>query len=132
MKQRAVGTFEVVMKPVASEEDPDGATLGRMSLEKRFTGDLAAVGRGEMLTAMTRTEGSAGYVAVERVTGSLHGREGSFVFQHSGSMNRGDQQLTITVVPDSGTGSLAGLTGTFSLRFADGKHHYEFEYGLPD
>ena len=86
---------------------------------------------GEMLTALTPVKSSAGYVAIERVTGTLHGRSGSFVFQHSGRMNRGAQQLSITLVPDSGSGDLIGLAGTFKLNVVDGKHSYEFEYSLP-
>jgi hypothetical protein len=92
---------------------------------------LVATGKGEMLTALTGTQGSAGYVAIERVTGTLHGRTESFVFQHSGSMSRGAQQLSITVVPDSGTDELAGIRGTFRLNIVEGKHFYEFEYSLP-
>lgn len=132
MKQLAIGTFEVVMKPQATPDEAAGVSLGRMSLDKQFAGDLTAVGKGEMLTALTPTKGSAGYVAIERVTGTLHGREGSFVFQHSGLMDRGVQTLVITVVPDSGTGQLAGLGGTFTLRIEESKHHYEFAYSLPD
>ncbi|PYT10028.1 MAG: DUF3224 domain-containing protein [Acidobacteria bacterium] len=104
---------------------------GRMLLDKRFEGDLVGTGKGEMLTALTSVKGSAGYVAIERVAGTLHGRSGAFVFQHSGSMNRGAQQLSITVVPDSGTGALVGISGTFKLNIVDGKHFYEFEYSLP-
>ncbi len=129
--QRATGTFEVVMKPQASADVPGAASLGRMSLDKQFSGDLLATGQGEMLTAMTPTKGSAGYVAIERVTGTLHGRAGSFVFQHSGTMDRGAQQLSITVVPDSGTGELAGIGGRFTLQIVDGKHLYDFAYTLP-
>ena len=132
MTTRAIGTFEVTMSPLAQAEEPAGASLGRMSLDKQFTGDLAAVGKGEMLTAMTQTKGSAGYVAIERVTGTLHGRSGSFVFQHSGTMARGTQQLSVNVVPDSGTEQLAGIAGRFMINIADGKHFYEFEYSLPE
>ena len=89
-----------------------------------------ATGQGEMLTAITKTPGSAGYVAIERVSGTLHGRTGSFVFQHAGTMDRGGQRLSITVVPDSGTGELAGLSGTFTLDIVDGKHLYVFESSL--
>jgi hypothetical protein len=102
-----------------------------MSLHKRFEGDLVATGEGEMLTALTPIKGSAGYVAIERVTGTLGGRSGSFVFQHSGTMDAGDQRLSISVVPGSGTGELGGLIGRFTLRIADGQHFYEFEYTLP-
>ena len=91
-----------------------------------------AVGKGEMLTALTGVEGSAGYVAIERVTGTLNGRKGSFVFQHAGIMSRGDQQLSISVVPDSGTEQLTGISGVFSLTIVDGKHGYVFDYSLPE
>jgi Protein of unknown function (DUF3224) len=127
----AKGSFSVEMKPQSEPDVGDGVSLGRMSLDKRFEGDLVAIGKGEMLTALTPVKGSAGYVAVERVTGALHGHSGSFVFQHTGTMNRGAQQLSITVVPDSGTGALAGISGTFKLDIVEGKHLYEFEYALP-
>jgi Protein of unknown function (DUF3224) len=130
--QLAKGTFTVKMTPSAESGFADtGANLGRMTLDKVFEGDLVAVGKGEMLTALTMTKGSAGYVAIERVTGTLHGKTGSFVFQHSGAMNRGAQNLSITVVADSGSGDLVGLEGVFKLRIESGKHFYEFEYSLP-
>jgi len=131
MQAIAKGSFTVQIKPAADPNAADGVTLGRMSLDKQFEGDLAAVGKGEMLTAMTSVEGSAGYVAIERVTGTLHGRAGSFVFQHAGTMSRSAQSLSITVVPDSGTGALVGLSGTFKLQITGGKHLYEFSYELP-
>lgn len=131
MSTVAKGTFQVAMKPAAEPDTHEGVSLGRMSLDKIFEGDLVAVGKGEMLTALTPTKGSAGYVAIERVSGALHGRQGSFVFQHSGAMNRGEQQLSITVVADSGTGQLTGIAGVFRLTIVDGKHLYEFEYSLP-
>lgn len=127
----AKGTFTVEMKPQAEPGTIEGVSLGRMSLDKQFEGDLAAAGEGEMLTALTPTKGSAGYVAIERVTGVLQGRSGSFVFQHSGTMDQGAQRLSITVVPGSGTGALAGISGTFKITIAEGKHFYEFEYSLP-
>jgi Protein of unknown function (DUF3224) len=130
MTQQAAGTFEVSMKPLSSPEDPPGAFPGRMLLDKQFSGDLVAVGHGQMLTAMTPTQGSAAYVAIERVTGTLHGRAGSFVLQHSGTMNRGAQQLSVMVVPDSGTDALAGISGQLTIRIADGKHFYALEYSL--
>jgi imidazole glycerol phosphate synthase subunit HisF len=103
-----------------------------MSIEKQISGDLEAVTSGQMLSAMTDTKGSAGYVAIEKVTGKLHGRQGSFVLQHSGTMNRGtDSALLVSVVPDSGTGELVGLQGAFNIIIADGKHSYEFTYSLP-
>jgi hypothetical protein len=125
---RATGTFEVTIQPLSAP----GAVPGRMSLDKQFEGDLTGVGKGEMLNALTETPGSAGYVAIERVTGTLHGRQGSFVFQHSGMMNRGAQQLSITVVADSGTEQLTGIAGTFYLTIVDGKHLYTFDYTLPE
>lgn len=132
MTSRATGTFDVSLKPLSPPEGSAGASLGRMSLDKQFVGDLVGVGKGEMLSAITQTKGSAGYVAIERVTGTLHGRKGSFVFQHTGTMNRGVQELSITVVPDSGTEELAGLVGKFTLNIVDEQHRYEFEYSLPD
>jgi hypothetical protein len=129
---RATGTLDVALTPLAEPEATGGVSLSRLSIDKHFHGDLSAVGKGEMLTALTGVEGSAGYVAIERVTGTLPGRAGSFVFQHSGLMTRGAQQLSITVVPDSGTEQLAGLAGTFSLSIVEGKHTYTFDYSLPD
>jgi hypothetical protein len=128
----AKGSFTVEMAPQGEPEAADGVALGRMALNKAFAGDLEAVGVGQMLTALTPTKGSAGYVAIERVSGSLHGRKGSFVFQHSGLMNEGARQLSISVVPGSGTGELTGLAGTFALEIVDGTHLYEFDYSLPE
>ena len=126
----ATGRFTVQMTPQGEGQSADGVSLGRLTLAKRFEGDLQGEGLGEMLTALTPVKGSAGYVAIERVTGSLHGRSGSFVFQHSGTMDQGAQRLSITVVPGSGTGALAGLSGDFRLRVEGGVHHYEFSYRL--
>jgi hypothetical protein len=131
MSAVARGSFTVEMKPQAEPNSVEGVSLGRVSLDKRFEGDLAATGKGEMLTALTPIKGSAGYVAIERVTGTLHGRAGSFVFLHTGSMDRGAQQLSITVVPGSGTDALVGIAGTFKLSIVEGRHLYEFEYSLP-
>lgn len=130
----AHGSFTVQMKPQQAEPDfgEGNAKLARMSLDKVFEGDLAALGHGEMLTAMTQTRGSAGYVALERVTGSLQGRKGSFVLQHSGLMDQGAQSLVITVVPDSGAGDLIGLSGSLKIRIEGGKHFYDFDYSLPE
>ncbi len=113
--------------------EPPGTepSLGRMALAKQFRGDLEAVSSGQMLTGGTSVKGSAGYVAMERVSGALHGRKGAFTLQHSGTMNRGEPQLSITVVPDSGAGELTGLTGSMQIVMAAGKHAYEFEYLLP-
>jgi hypothetical protein len=132
MTIRASGTFEVKLTPQAADEKPGAATLGRMSIDKAFRGDLEATSKGEMLTAGTGVQGSAGYVAVERVSGKLHGRTGTFVLQHSGTMTRGTPQLSVTVVPDSGTDQLTGLAGSLTIRIADGKHSYDFDYTLPE
>lgn len=131
MPSLAKGTFTVEIKPQTEPDTADGVSLGRMSLDKRFEGDLVATGKGEMLTALTPVKSSAGYVAIERVTGTLQGRTGSFVFQHSGSMDQGAKQLSITVVPGSGTGALAGISGVFKINIIEGAHFYEFEYSLP-
>lgn len=130
MTTRASGTFEVKLNPEAQDELAGESTLGRMSIDKRFHGDLEATSKGQMLTAMTAVQGSAGYVAIERVSGTLHGRSGTFVLQHTGTMTRGAPQLTVTVVPDSGTGELAGLAGEMTIDISEGKHSYEFEYTL--
>ena len=128
---RATGTFDVKITPQATDTPTEGSPLGRMSIDKQFHGDLEGTSKGEMLTAGTAIKNSAVYVAVERVTGTLHGRTGTFALHHTGIMNRGDQSLTITVVPDSGTGELTGITGTLSIEIANGKHSYVFEYALP-
>lgn len=122
---RAAGTFDVKLTPQGS--DPP---LARMSIDKQFHGELEAASKGEMLSAGTDVKGSAGYVAIEKVSGTLQGRSGSFVLQHSGTMARGAPQLSVTVVPDSGTGELKGLTGRMAIIIKDGKHFYEFEYTL--
>lgn len=127
----ARGTFEVQLTPQA-DESAAGAGLGRMALDKQFHGDLEATSQGQMLSAGTAVQGSAGYVALERVSGTLQGRAGTFVLQHHGLMNRGTPSLTITVVPDSGTGELTGLAGTMAITIADGRHSYDFEHTLPD
>ena len=132
MPAHATGTFEVKITPQAPDGKFEDATLGRMTIDKQIHGDLEATSKGTMLTAGTDVKRSAGYVAIERVTGTLHGRTGTFVLQHTGTMNRGTYQLSITVVPDSGTGQLLGLTGKFNITIADGKHSYDFEYTLPE
>jgi len=131
MTVRAAGTFEVKLSPEALHQAGQAEKLGRMSIDKTFHGDLEATSKGEMLSALTDVKGSAGYVAIERVTGSLHGRTGTFVLQHSGTMDRGAQSLSVTVVPDSGTGELAGLAGRMAIRIEDGRHFWELEYSLP-
>lgn len=132
MTQKAAGTFEVTLQPLSEPDSSGGTTLGRMSIDKKFSGDLVGTGKGEMLSAMSGVKGSAGYVAIERVEGSLEGKEGSFVLQHSGTMTRGEPDQAITVVPDSGTGELAGISGTFIINIVEGKHFYEFEYQIPE
>lgn len=122
---KASGTFEVDLKP-----QQIAAGLGRMTIDKQFSGDLVATGQGEMLSAMGEVKGSAGYVAIEKVTGKLGGKSGSFVLQHSGTMDRGVPSLTVTVVPDSGTGELTGLSGQLSIRIEGRQHFYDFEYRL--
>jgi len=124
----AKGRFEVKMTPQVPEK-PDPSLPGRMTLDKLFHGDLEATSKGEMLAAQT-VEGSAGYVAMERVSGTLHGRPGTFLLQHSGTMTRGAPQLSVTVVPDSGTEQLVGLSGKMEIEIANGKHSYQFEYIL--
>ena len=126
----AAGPFDVKLTPQPPAEKTDEAVLGRMVIDKQFQGDLSATSRGQMLAAGTEVKGSAGYVAIERVTGELNGREGSFHLQHSGTMNRGAPSLSVTVVPDSGTGELVGLSGSMKIDIADGKHSYEFDYTL--
>jgi hypothetical protein len=126
----ARGTFEVSLTPQALPDAIAETALGVLSIEKQFHGGLAGTSRGLMLSTLTAVEGSAGYVAQERVTGTLDGRSGSFVLQHSGTMARGAQGLTISVVPDSGTGELVGLSGTMTLQIADGAHAYELSYTL--
>lgn len=127
----AKGTFTVKLAPLPFDGQPEGSLLARMSIDKQIAGDLVATTAGQMLSAMTPTQGSAGYVAIERVEGELHGRQGSFVLQHSGTMNRGVPGLSVKVVPDSGTGALAGLQGDFKIVIAEGQHRYEFSYTLP-
>jgi hypothetical protein len=118
------------MTPQAPDASAGEAPIGRMILDKQFHGDLEATSQGQMLAAGTEVKGSAGYVAMERVTGTLHGRGGTFVLMHTGIMNRGTPSLKITVVPDSGTGGLAGLAGSMTIDIVDGKHTYGFEYTL--
>ena len=126
----ASGTFEVKLTPQAPDADGE-PSVGRMSLDKQFHGDLEGTSKGQMLAVRSDVEGSAGYVAMERVTGTLAGKTGSFALQHYGIMNRGAPSLTISVVPDSGTGELAGIAGTMTINIEDGKHFYALDYTLP-
>ncbi len=129
MSGHASGTFEVKLTPMASEEKP---AFQKMSIDKKFQGDLVGTSKGEMLAVGTQVEGSAGYVAMEVVSATLEDRTGTFVLQHSGTMTRGAPQLSVTVVPDSATGELVGLTGSMTIQISKGKHSYEFKYTLPN
>ena len=131
MSEIATGEFVVKLLPLTFEGQADGSKIGRMSIDKTISGDLVATTKGQMLSAMTEVKGSAGYVAIERVEGTLKGKKGSFVLQHSGTMNQGSPSLSVTVVPGSGTGELVGLAGQFNIIIAAGKHSYEFKYTLP-
>jgi len=127
----ARGEFEVKLKPFAVEAAPD-PSFGHMAIDKQFHGDIEGSSKGEMM-ASNSPQGSGSYVALERVTATLRGRSGSFVLVHQGSMTRGaDFKLNISVVPESGTGQLAGLSGQLTITITEGKHFYDFEYSLPD
>ena len=130
MATHASGTFDVKIAPQKDEGIGD-PSIGRMAIDKQFHGDLEGTSLGQMLAAMTDVKDSAGYVAIERVKGVLQGRSGTFALQHTGTMDRGVPGLIITVVPDSGTGQLAGITGTMTIDIRDGKHFYGFDYTLP-
>ena len=128
---RATGTFDVKITPQASDLAPEGPNLGRMSLDKQYHGDLVAVAKGEMITAAgIAVKESAAYSAVERVSGSLLGKRGSFALQHTGIMTRGTPSLNITVVPDSGTGELAGLTGKMEIIIEGKQHSYVLDFDI--
>jgi hypothetical protein len=129
---RANGTFTVTTTPHPPYDTEPGATLGRVTFHKQFEGDLNATSVVEMLSAMTEVNGSAAYVALERVKGSLNGRKGSFVLSHIGIMKRGTASLTVSVVPDSATHELTGLHGTMTIKIEDDVHSYAFEYSLED
>jgi hypothetical protein len=131
MTHRATGSLTVSMKPAAPTERSGRTTLGRMLLDKQYSGDFVATGSGEMLTAVTDTPGAASYVAIEQVTGTLDGREGSFVLHHLGTMAGGTDHLVIAIVAESGTGQLTGITGQFTLKVVEGEHRFELEYALP-
>jgi hypothetical protein len=131
MSTHATGSFDVTVKPLAPEDKADGIALGRFSLDKQYHGDLEATSTGTMLTAGADSTGSAVYVAIERVTGTLQGRRGSFALYHNGTMTREAQNLTVLVAPGSGTGALVGLSGKLGITIVDGKHLYDLEYSLP-
>jgi Protein of unknown function (DUF3224) len=131
LPNHASGPFDVKLTPQTLSEKAADPTLGRMTIEKQYHGDLEAAGKGEMLTVSTTEKGSGVYVAIEHVSGTLQGRKGSFSLHHTGVMTRNTPDLRITVVPDSGTDQLAGLTGTMSIKIDSGKHSYQFDYSLP-
>lgn len=130
MTTRVSGTFEVKVSPQKLEDGVGDPTVGLMSLDKQFFGALEATSKGLMVAVGTEVDGSAGYVAMERVTGTLNGRSGTFALQHGGTMTRGRQQLSIAVVPDSGTGELTGIAGSMNIDVVDGQHVYELDYEL--
>jgi hypothetical protein len=130
--KKAIGTFSVKIGALSQYNTSEDAKLARMSIDKQFKGDLVGTSQGEMLSAGTDTKGSAGYVAIERVTGTLNDRSGSFVLQHNATMTRGTPYLNIVVIPDSGTGELTGLSGTMHIAIDKGNHSYEFEYSFAD
>jgi hypothetical protein len=131
MTQHATGLFEVKIVPLDPAFNFEDNPYTRMSIDKQFHGDLEAASKGEMLAAGNPAKGSGGYVAVERVSGSLHGRTGTFVLQHSGTMEHGSFKLNVNVVPDSGTDELQGLRGSMNIIMKEGKHTYDFAYTLP-
>ena len=132
VQTRASGSFDVKIAPQPADEHSDGGALGRATVDKTYHGDLEGTAVGAMLTGMSPSEKTSGvYVAVERVTGTLGGRKGSFILHHTGVMDRGAQNLTVTVVSDSGTDQLTGITGTMAIDIRDGKHFYTFDYTLP-
>lgn len=129
MTTNARGTFDIKLQPQLDEAVGD-PTIGRLSFDKQFQGDLSGTSKGQMLATRTDSPGSAGYVAMERVVGTLGGKRGTFALQHSGTMNRGVSTLEVTVVPDSGTEELVGLTGKLAIRIEGGQHFYDFSYAL--
>lgn len=132
MTRQAGGTFDVTITPQPSQDGVGDPSVGRMVIEKQYRGELQGTGKGQMLAVGTAIDGSAGYVAMEHVNGSLHGRQGSFALQHSGTLNRGAPQLSVTIVPDSGTEGLAGIAGRLDIAVANGEHTYQLHYTLPD
>jgi hypothetical protein len=132
MTRHAEGSFDVKVAPLPPDDATTGTAISRYGLDKHFHSDLDAVSKGEMLAAGDQAKGTAGYVAIEQVTGTLQGHSGSFALQHIGTMDQGKYQLSVTVVPGSGTGELAGIAGTMTILIASGKHSYTFEYTLPE
>jgi hypothetical protein len=132
MTRRAEGTFDVKTTPLPSDDATSGTSIGRYSLTKELHCDLEATGKGVMIGAGELAEGNAGYVAMEQITGTLHGRSGSFALQHFGTISQGSYDLSIKVVPGSGTGELAGITGAMTITLVNGKHIYSLDYTLPE
>ncbi|MEP7340196.1 MAG: DUF3224 domain-containing protein [Acidobacteriota bacterium] len=132
MKTQARGTFDVKVIPQVPDDNYQEAGIGRFLLDKQFHGDLEASSKGQMLASGSPADGSGGYVAMEKVSGTLNGRKGSFVLQHNGTMKGGAAEMNVAVVPGSGTDQLAGLDGKMTIIIADGKHSYEFEYTLAE
>jgi hypothetical protein len=131
MSLHAEGTFDVKVTPLAADDATTGTSIGRYGLVKQYHGDLDAASRGEMMGAGDLAAGSAGYVAIEQVSGTLHGRSGSFALQHNSTMDAGNYNMSVTVVPGSSTGDLKGIAGTLTIIIAAGKHSYTFDYALP-
>jgi Protein of unknown function (DUF3224) len=131
MSHHAKGSFDVQVTPQPNEDGVGAPGIGRLGLFKQLHGDMEGTARGQMLAVRTPVEGSAGYVAIDHVEVTLAGRKGTFALQHSGTMGRGQTRMDIRVVPDSGTGELTGIDGTFAITITDGKHYYDFEYTLP-
>ena len=133
MTHHAAGSSDVKLAPQKPDNpQAEEAKVGRMSLDKEFHGDLEAISKGEMISLMTETKGSTVYAAIERVTGKVQGRKGSFALHHTGIMTRGEPELVIKVVPDSGSGELTGITGSMTIKIEGKNHFYEFDYSLPD
>ena len=128
MTNHATGTFEVKLTP--QDDKSDDKTIGRMTIDKQWHGDMEGTSKGQMLSGGDVSTGSAGYVAIEKFSGTVKGRKGSLILQHSGTMTKGEGQLTITVVPDSGTDELAGISGKLTIKIENGKHFYDFEYSI--
>jgi hypothetical protein len=131
-QQTAAGPFDVKMVPQTTDDPTVAGPFGRMLLDKRFHGDIEATSNGQMLAGRTTTDGSAAYVAMEAITGTVHGKTGSFWVHHTGVMDRGAQSLQISVVPDSGTGELTGIRGTMQITIEGKAHFYTLEYTLPE
>jgi hypothetical protein len=132
MSKQASGTFDVKVTPLAPDDKSQEAGISRLLLDKQFHGDLEAGSKGQMLASGSPADGSGGYVAMEKVSGTLNGRKGGFMLQHNGNMKNGIAEMIVTVVPGSGTEQLVGIEGKMTILIADGGHSYQFEYALPE